>query len=587
MTADPLSRPRAAKTSAVAYNGVLMLDRVHWVVAADAPTMIMLKRVFPRIDESTLEQVRIKRSDEVDKLLQWFCDLMPLQASARDLAALHRGAEANRERTRMIRAILDHDYTPADFPGIAVDPRDYQRLAADMWLRMGGLLLADETGTGKTISALTGLSDERTHPATVVVPGNNLARQWGEQIERCFPGARVYLAKGTVPVDLTRLPGGWPTFVVIPYHLLGKWGDMLVRRTKAVVFDEVAELRHADTDKYRAARALAGACTYTLGMSATPSYNYGGEYHAILDVVRPGCAGTWDEFDREHCVGEDEKRKKRIKNPKAFGLWLDQSGIRLARTRRDVGRELPKLTIVPTYIDADPALYGRHMSGAAACARTILEQSMGAGAGHRKMMAAAEFDAMMRQATGIAKAKGIAGFVRMLVESGERPVVFAHHLSVYDLLAEDLKDLAPGFVTGRESDRAKQESIARFTTPDAAGRYQTDVLILGLRAQAAGLDGLQFHSDVVVIAELDWSPKIHHQAISRVDRDRDPVAPNRPVVAYYLLSELGSDPIVAEVCGAKDANTTPISYPDAQKIDAPTVDVNRARRLAEAYLARR
>jgi len=295
---------------------------------------------------------------------------------------------------------------------------------------------------------------------------------------------------------------------------------------------------------------------------------------------REAAIRAWLEQNREWCVGEDERRKKRIRNSQAFGLWLDQSGIRLARTRKDVGRELPRRTVVPTYVDTDMSAYGKAMTGASECARAILAQTLGKGAGLSKMQAASEMDRIMRQATGIAKAPAIAGFIRMLVESGERPVVFGHHLDVYAVLEEQLDDLKPGFVTGRESTSKKAEAIRRFTA------RETDVLILGLRAQATGLDGLQFHSDVVVIGELDWSPKIHEQAISRVDRDREPIAPNRPVVVYYLLSEMGSDPVVADVCGAKDANTTPISYPDMDKIEAPEVDVNRARRLAEAHLQR-
>ena len=567
------------RVEAPAYYGACMLKRDEWVIAADPVAMIMLKRIFARVDKGDLGQVKIKRNDETDKLLQWFLDLYPLEMTDRDAAELHRGAETHRARAKLVKRILDHDYTPAEY-SLSMPPRDYQRVAADMWLKMGGLLLADETGTGKTISAITGLSDPSTRPALVVVPGHHLAKQWREQLLRCLPGIRVHLAVGQRPTDPALLPGGWPDVVVCPYHLLQYWAEYLRPKIRAIVYDEVAELRHTDSEKYKAARGLSAVAPRVIGMSATPSYNYGGEYYAILDAVRPGCVGTWEEFDREWCVGEDERRKKRIRNSQAFGLWLDQSGIRLARTRKDVGRELPRRTVVPTYVDTDMSAYGKAMTGASECARAILAQTLGKGAGLSKMQAASEMDRIMRQATGIAKAPAIAGFIRMLVESGERPVVFGHHLDVYAVLEEQLDDLKPGFVTGRESTSKKAEAIRRFTA------RETDVLILGLRAQATGLDGLQFHSDVVVIGELDWSPKIHEQAISRVDRDREPIAPNRPVVVYYLLSEMGSDPVVADVCGAKDANTTPISYPDMDKIEAPEVDVNRARRLAEAHLQR-
>ena len=248
----------------------------------------------------------------------------------------------------------------------------------------------------------------------------------------------------------------------------------------------------------------------------------------------------------------------------------------LRRTRKDVGREMPAVTVAPTRIEADAAELDRIKGRAAELARVILAQTAGKGAGFDKMQKGGELDRLVRQATGLSKAPYVADFVRMLVESGEPVLVGLWHRSVYDLIGERLKDLAPAFYTGTESPRQKQEALRRFK------ERETPVLCMSLRSGAA-IDGLQHVCSTVVIGELDWSHVIHHQLISRIDRDGQ----TDPVVAYYLLSDVGSDPIVADVCGAKRANSAPIIDPDATTIADERVDPEHVRRLAESYLAGR
>ncbi len=554
--------------------GVCMLKGSKWIIAADANAMIMLKRVFQRIDKAELGQCSITRTAESDKLLQWFMDLFPLELSPRDAAELHRGAEEHRAQSKLVRRILAHDYEPRAFT-LAVPPRDYQRVAASMFLELGSLLLADDTGVGKTASAITALSDASTLPALIVCPPGNMPLQWREQLDRFLPGLRIFTCQGQTPrMDTSN---GWPDVTICPYHLLQYWGDVLRTRIKTIVFDEVQDLRHPDTDKYKAARQLAQAALRVLGMSATPDYAYGAEYFAVLDVVRPGCLGMWEEFDREWCVGGGERRKKAVKDPVAFGYFLDQSGIRLRRTRKDVGRELPPLTIAPTKIACDPDELRRVSGKASELAQVLLRQSFGREGNFAKMRAAGELDRIMRQATGIGKAPFVAEFVRLLVENGESCVVFVHHRSVYEILEAKLgEDFAPAVYSGEETPKEKAEALRRFKN------RETKILIMGLRVGSAGLDGLQHVCRTVVIAELDWSPQLHHQAISRVDRDGQ----TDPVTAYYLLADEGSDPTVADVCGAKRARQVPISDPNEARRPVEQVDVGRAEQLAKAYLAR-
>lgn len=439
--------------------------------------------------------------------------------------------------------------------------------------------------THNTASAICTFADARTLPALVVTL-THLPRQWEAEIARFAPKLRTHVVRKGTPYDIANfgsrgrqlgLPGAFPDVVIINYHKLAGWAETLAPLMRSVVFDECQELRSGfggrDTPaKYSAARHIAEHCDYRLGLSATPIYNYGGEFFSVLDILQPGALGTYEEFCTEWC--DSAWDKPRIKDPKAFGTHARTSGIMLRRTRQEVGRELPGVQKVSHHVDADASVLNEAESACAELARIILKQ----GESHRgeKMHASEELSNRLRQATGIAKAPFVAEFVRLLVESGEKVVLFGWHREVYSIWLERLKDLRPVLYTGSESPTQKEASRDAFVNGDAK------VFIMSLRS-GAGLDGLQKCSRTVVFGELDWSPGVHEQCTGRVGRDGQ----EHPVVAYFLVADEGSDPIVADVLGVKTAQIEGSRDPQASLVETLEVDPDRIRRLATSYLARR
>jgi hypothetical protein len=248
-----------------------------------------------------------------------------------------------------------------------------------------------------------------------------------------------------------------------------------------------------------------------------------------------------------------------------------------------VGRELPKLIKVPHHVDADPHVLDRIGSSAAELAKLILA-SHGGGPGESvearraKFSASEKLDAMLRQATGIAKAAFVADFVRLLVESGEKVVLFGWHREVYALWLDRLADLKPALYSGTESATQKEAARQRFLGGE------TPILIMSLRS-GAGLDGLQGVCRTVVFGELDWSPGVHEQCIGRVHRDGQ----QEPVAAYFLVADHGSDPVIADVLQLKRAQVDGLRDPLAPLVEPLEGDSaeSRVRKLAEEYLRQR
>jgi len=544
--------------------GRVELHGDRFLVTCEAQVVMRAKRVFGRMSKSEHGGFTLSNTPENAYELRWFVSRYPMTIDPP--AALEEGAGLYEARAALLDEVLSGSFVPRAFE-MSLPPRDYQRVAADLLLRSGSLLLADDVGTGKTASAIAALTDRSTRPALVVTM-THLPTQWRREIAKFMPGLSVAVTKTATPHKLTR-DGSLPDVLITSYSKLFGWADALAGKVKAVVFDEVQELRIPDSAKYRAARHIVSGADYRMGLSATPIYNYGGEIYSVLNLLRPGALGDSDEFLREWCEAGYGLKKARIKEPRALGSYLRNAGLMLRRTRAEVGREIPPVTRVVHTIDADSEELEKVSGSAAALARIILAKT---GSSFSKLKAAEELNALVRQATGIAKAPYVAEFVRLLVESGESVLLYGWHRQVYEIWKEKLADLGIVFYTGAESAKAKETAKEAFVS----GRAK--VMAMSLRA-GAGVDGIQHACRTVVFGELDWSPGVHEQNIGRPARDGQ----TDPVCAYFLISDSGSDPIVADVLGVKQGQADGVRDPSGDVV-VGQADPDRMRRLAEHFL---
>lgn len=558
----------------------------EWTVEAVPHVVLKLKRVFPKVARKAHGPIALTDTIENSRELEWFCSRYPLEMDAVTKARLTDRASAHRDQETLLSDLLEGRREPRVFD-LALPPREYQRVAADMCLANGGMLCADDLGLGKTAVGICVISDPAARPALVVTL-THLPRQWEAEIKKFAPGLTTHVLKKGRPYDIRigkkRAKGGQlalspdmgpelPDVIITSYSKLTGWAEHLAPLIRGVVYDEVQELRHAGSGKAQAAAHISASAHVRLGLSATPIYNHGNEIFHVLDVLRPGALGSNPEFIEEWCTAPDQHGRARVVNPAALGTHLRAAGLMLRRTRAEVGRELPDLQVVPHHIECDAGVLAEAEDAASQLAKIILGTT-GASFEERGQ-AARELDWRVRQATGIAKAPFVAEFVRMLVESGERVVLFGWHREVYGLWLERLSDYAPAIYTGTESANQKDEARRRFV------EGETPVLIMSLRS-GAGLDGLQHHARTVVFGELDWSPGVHDQCAGRLHRDGQ----SEPVVAYYLMADSGSDPIVADVLGVKATQAKGIRDPNAPLVQAMGHDGQHAKRLAQAYLER-
>ncbi|MGH2878928.1 MAG: SNF2-related protein [Solirubrobacteraceae bacterium] len=552
---------------------VIYGQRPFWRLAASADVMIRLKRIFPRAKKHRQGWITLDHTVEVARDLEWVLGRWAMEVSAADLDRLRGAADEHRQREEAVLSILSGDRPHLQFMDPARPAREYQLVAADLALTTRSLLLADDLGLGKSMSGLLVLRDPECLPALIVCP-THLPRQWQDELGKTLPWLRAHIIRTGRPYDPSKrreMKGHDPDVLIVNYHKIRGWADHLAGRVRTVIFDEAQELRRAESEKYKAAAQIADAADVKVGLTATPVYNYAGEIHNVFSVLAPGVLGSREEFAREWGTGYWHD-KCRVKDPAALGTYLRDQGLMLRRTRADVGRELPEVVRVPHSVDADERVHEQLMEGTLDLAETILT-------GSRKdaFTAAGDLDWQMRQATGIAKAPYVAEFVKLILESERKVVLFGWHRKVYDLWLEHLADFDPVLYTGSESPAQKDAARTRFLDDD-----ECRVFIMSLRS-GAGLDGLQAASNVAVFGELDWSPGMHEQCIGRLHRDGQA----QSVVAYFLVSDIGSDPVIADVLNVKRMQAEPLRDPDAKLFEAVEDTSGRVRKLAEQVMAKR
>lgn len=579
----------------VTYRATVAAGNV-WRIEAEPFVNARLKRVFPRAPQSATKAIDLSTSPENSRELQWFMDRYPMVMSTQDrerlrvLAAQHVAAE--QRLADLIAGIVP----PANIV-MAEPARDYQTFAAQMTVTTGALLLADQLGLGKTVSAIAAMVLAGAYPAVVVAP-SHLTRQWYKQIRRFVPGLNTYLVKKGTPWEApgvlvnmtgkrrTRRKGSepeqiallaesaLPDVLVITYDMLKGWANFLAPLAKFATWDEVQALRHSTSERYKASELLAGGVSFRLGLSATPIHGYGAEFYNVLNILRPDALGSYHEFYNEWCSTGGDKAS--IKDTKLFGEYLRREGLMLRRTRKEVGRELPKLTKIVHEVESDEKKLNELAGNAIQLARIVLAHNQQFAG--QKMQAAGEFDALMRQATGIAKAPYVVEFVKLLLDSGEKVVLFGWHRAVYEIWMRGLAEYKPRLYTGSESPNQKEEAKTAFIEGDC------QLLIMSLRS-GAGADGLQAASSIAVIGELDWSPAVIEQCFGRLDRDGQ----DTPVTGYVLVSDSGADPIMMDVLGIKreQLDGVVLNADEQTLIERVDLGENTLQRLAREFLLKR
>ena len=504
-----------------------------WVVRGDPAVTELIKRLFPGADSGKRGIARFSAHRRLVGELNWLMQRYPLAIMPADQERWERSLEEARahylRQESFRRCAPAWENTHGSFTGKL---RAFQEYGASWLCHTKRALLADEMGLGKTVQTLAALASMDSFPALIVVPPH-LVSNWAAEVARFLrlngQAPRVHILKGLKPYPLPAAD-----IYLVHYLLLRGWKDALPEvPVKAVVFDEIQELRRRGTEKYSAASLLANSCERVYGLSGTPIYNQGGEIWNVVNILDFHLLGDWESFSREWCYGYGNAV---VIHPDWLGDHLRREGLMLRRTKKEVLSELPEKRRLVTQVDADDTLFAKLMQPVIENLRAFQQNDQLTPS--QRALLEGKLSQEERQATGIVKAPYVAQFVRALLENDEKVLLFAHHHAVMDIYKKELKRFSPAFITGRETAAQKETAVKRFME----GR--TGLCCISLRA-ASGLN-LQ-RATCVVFGELDWSPAVHSQAEDRAHR----IGQQDSLLCYYLITHGGSDSLMQDALGLK------------------------------------
>ncbi|MDE0526738.1 MAG: SNF2-related protein [Thaumarchaeota archaeon] len=408
---------------------------------------------------------------------------------------------------------------------------DHQILAAlKIKNELGGSgILADEVGLGKTVEAgilikeflVTGLAKN-----VLILAPPSLLPQWRDEMSSKFD------------LDFA-IHRDDPRFQDIQSHnlLLMSHSSAIYPRQSVplnstywdmVIVDEAHSMKNAATNKHRLVRGLPKR--NLLLLTATPIQNNLEEMYNLIELLRPGCLGTWAQF-RSKYVADAAARKMRPLMRDELQRILSKFVI---RTTRNEARRYIKFTdriphtriltpghyesslynaitdVVRTQYKAGGdtlalMIYQRLASSSTAASKRALYKMKGNGLIseeiYRKLVSTAS---AIQEDSKLSELKGIIG------NSRSKFLIFTEFYATQDYIAGHLQKNGHSVTlfNGRMSPEEKRESVTSFKN-DARVMVST----------SAGGEGQNFQfCHNIVNYDLPWNPMRVEQRIGRVHR---------------------------------------------------------------------
>ncbi|MEU9337069.1 SNF2-related protein [Streptomyces sp. NPDC048290] len=427
--------------------------------------------------------------------------------------------------------------------------RDYQ-LRGLAWLanltRLGfGACLADDMGTGKTVTALALHLHRGEHPRhagpTLVVCPATMVTAWQREAARFAPDTptRRYHGEGRGLSGLTAAE-----IVITTYGTLRLDADILAAQPFGLVIAD--EAQYAKNPRSHTARQLRRLNTKArVALTGTPVENGVMDAWAVLDWANPGLLGTRRAFGERYArpveqdpQGDDARRLARLLSP-----FL----LRRLKTDPHILKELPEKITTRRIVSLTREQVGLYE----AVARDTMERIRVARTGERRALVLTlltqlrqicntpahylretpdqdGYDpAAHRRRSG--KLTAVDDLLAQITARDESVLLFTGYAAMGRLLETHLRaqGLTPLFLHGQiPAGQARQDLVDAFQSGRAP------VMILTVKAGGTGLTLTR--ASHVVMVDRPWNPAVENQAIDRAHR----IGQTRTLNVHLLQTEL-------------------------------------------------
>ncbi|MDI3547190.1 MAG: hypothetical protein PWR10_842 [Halanaerobiales bacterium] len=397
--------------------------------------------------------------------------------------------------------------------------------------RFGGIL-ADDMGLGKTLQTLTFLkSISREKPALIICP-RTLIYNWGEEIEKFFPGTRYLVYYGT-PAERKEMRANLADYelVISSYSIISRdYKELKEISFSYCILDEAQHIKNHRTKRARGVKQIkAGG---RLALTGTPIENSVEELWSIMDFLMRGYLGNYNQFRKNYLQPiKNGDQAKLVELKKRVAPFI------LRRKKEEVLKELPEklVNIYPVKMtrlqeDTYRVVLDEVKEN---LVRTVQEKGFDQArinvlAVLTKLRQICNHPALVlnkdqKQSSG--KLEALLELVQDAIDGGHKLIVFSQFVKMLKLIRERFKEKGIDFEYLDGSTRNRMERVRRFNENE-----DIRVFLISLKAGGYGLNLTA--ADMVIHVDPWWNPMVERQASDRAHR----IGQEKRVMVYKLIT---------------------------------------------------
>ncbi|XP_050712346.1 SWI/SNF-related matrix-associated actin-dependent regulator of chromatin subfamily A-like protein 1 isoform X2 [Eriocheir sinensis] len=395
----------------------------------------------------------------------------------------------------------------------------FQAEGVKFGISLGGrVMLADEMGLGKTIQALAIACHYQPDWPVLVVTPSSMRYSWEESILRwvSFLGHQdiCVMTPGNNNYEEAQV-------VVVSYDLLSRKADTLRHHNFGIaIFDESHMIKNFKSARYKAAAPIMKKVKRLIMLSGTPALSRPMELYTQISSINPSLFPYFKEYGLRYCEGKQDPwgwSFKGSSNTEELQIVL-RSCVWIRRLKTEVLSQLPSKQRMTVILNAELVkINKRNPNNLSVKSLSSLQEID-------------HFQLFTR--TADAKIAAVKEYIKEVLESGRKFLVFGHHRSMLDSLSTLCQETKTNYIRidGRTSSEERMANVTKFQNRD-------DVQVAVLSITAANTGITLTAAQLVIFAELYWNPGILVQAEDRVHR----IGQKDSVVVQYLVARNTAD----------------------------------------------
>ena len=417
-------------------------------------------------------------------------------------------------------------------------------------------ILADEMGLGKTRQAIIAAGEDSEKSILVVCPAS-LKINWKREIQAIYEEDTIFIAQ----TGKDEIPGGLAWYIV-NYDLLDKLKDQIEALIEsgeigAGIFDEIHYIK-GKTIRAKASLEIAKQLDLEYGV------RYCGAYLRQLGFYG---ARFWDETGATN-LGELRERL---------------AGAMLRRTKKDA-LDLPPKIVTRLDVEMTKEQRGEYEGAWENYLQWVRENQPDKDLGNILIAQQLVELGKLKQVCSRAKIKRVIDDAENAIQQGNKVIIFSQYTQTIHDIAEGIRKIKIQ-KPGEEKKDIKAKAVTLTGTDDqnerqkAVDEFQGDESVMAFvgNIKAAGVGLTLTKSNIVIFADMDWSPGVHGQAEDRAHR----IGQGNTVSVYYYVCTDTIEEDIMEMLDEKKKVITEILEGKKDRVKAVAMGEEIIRKVAQ------